>query len=426
MSNLKTGSILIITNKADVGNHIADKIKLLRECDTIKIVSYIESISVLNTTQPSLILIYCSDTDSVSIIKEIRSIKSLDKVPILFITDNLNEEKLFYAFDNGIDDFFFISDPDSIILMRIFLTLQKAVLYKQIDINKEILVSANIVDKQNGIYLKEYTPMVLRNFFSKSIEENLENTVFMYIKPVSQNKKRLNMYKIANTIKSIPRGNDIVAYGKSAGFYLILYNSGKTGAKTVATRIKTALNEECKIYACAAEITTSFEEMESVLYKSLKEQIENNEEFNYLYDTNLTEAVNIMDIKDENGKRFKEFKKEFIKNFEKIVAPIFYQIQTKTSDKFKDLEIKYFINEDESKFSIKKEDLYSELKITYPTYIKVLIDIKHFEKEKETEVKRLTYDFEDFSEEKINLLLEEMVNDFINKLSLNIIQNADK
>lgn len=426
MSNLKTGSILIITNKADVGNHISDKIKLLRECDTIKIVSYIESISVLNTTQPSLILIYCSDTDSVSIIKEIRSIKSLDKVPILFITDNLNEEKLFYAFDNGIDDFFFISDPDSIILMRIFLTLQKAVLYKQIDINKEILVSANIVDKQNGIYLKEYTPMVLRNFFSKSIEENLENTVFMYIKPVSQNKKRLNMYKIANTIKSIPRGNDIVAYGKSAGFYLILYNSGKTGAKTVATRIKTALNEECKIYACAAEITTSFEEMESVLYKSLKEQIENNEEFNYLYDTNLTEAVNIMDIKDENGKRFKEFKKEFIKNFEKIVAPIFYQIQTKTSDKFKDLEIKYFINEDESKFSIKKEDLYSELKITYPTYIKVLIDIKHFEKEKETEVKRLTYDFEDFSEEKINLLLEEMVNDFINKLSLNIIQNADK
>ncbi len=423
---MKTGSILIITNKADVGNHISDKIKLLRECDTIKIVSYIESISVLNTTQPSLILIYCSDTDSVSIIKEIRSIKSLDKVPILFITDNLNEEKLFYAFDNGIDDFFFISDPDSIILMRIFLTLQKAVLYKQIDINKEILVSANIVDKQNGIYLKEYTPMVLRNFFSKSIEENLENTVFMYIKPVSQNKKRLNMYKIANTIKSIPRGNDIVAYGKSAGFYLILYNSGKTGAKTVATRIKTALNEECKIYACAAEITTSFEEMESVLYKSLKEQIENNEEFNYLYDTNLTEAVNIMDIKDENGKRFKEFKKEFIKNFEKIVAPIFYQIQTKTSDKFKDLEIKYFINEDESKFSIKKEDLYSELKITYPTYIKVLIDIKHFEKEKETEVKRLTYDFEDFSEEKINLLLEEMVNDFINKLSLNIIQNADK
>ena len=423
---MKTVSVLIITNKSDIGNRISEKIKLLRECDTIKILSYIESISVLNTTQPSLILLYCSDTDSVGIIKEIRSITALDKVPILFITDKLNEEKLFYAFDNGIDDFFFLSDPDSIILMRIFLTLQKSVLYKQIDINKEILISANIIDKQSGIYLKEYTPIVLRNFFSKSIEENLENTIFMYVKPISKNKKRLNMYKIANTIKSIPRGNDIVAYGKAAGFYLILYNAGKSGAKTVTSRIKAALNEECKIYACAAEITTSFEEMESVLYKSIKEQIENGEEFNYLYDTNLTEAVNIMDIKDENGKRFKVFKKEFIKNFEKIVAPVFYQIQTKTSDKFKDIEIKYYINEDESKFSIKKEDLYSELLITYPTYIKVIIDIKHFEKDKEKEVKRLTYDFEDFSDEKISLLLEEMINDFENKISLNILYNTDK
>ena len=115
-----------------------------------------------------------------------------------------------------------------------------------------------------------------------------------------------------------------------------------------------------------------------------------------------------------------------LKNFEKIVAPVFYQIQTKTSDKFKDIEIKYYINEDESKFSIKKEDLYSELLITYPTYIKVIIDIKHFEKDKEKEVKRLTYDFEDFSDEKISLLLEEMINDFENKISLNILYNTDK
>lgn len=426
MANLKTGSILIITNKTDIGVHISEKIKLLRECDTIKIASYIQSISILNTTQPALILIYCSDNDSVSIIKEIRSIIALDKVPILLITDKLNEEKLFYAFDNGIDDFFFLSDPDSIILMRIFLTLQKSVLYKQIDINKEILVSANIVEKQSGIYLKEYAPMVLKNFFSKSIEENLENTVFMYIRPVSKNKKRLNMYKIANIIKTIPRGNDIVAYGKASGFYIILYNAGKTGAKIVASRIRNALKEECNIYACAAEITTSFEEMESVLYKTLKEQIENGEEFNYLYNIILKEAVKVMDIKDEKGKRFKEFKKEFINNFEKIVAPVFFQIQTKNSDKIKDSEIKYYINEDESKFSIKRDDLYSELKITYPTYIKVIVDIKHYEKEKETEVKRLTYNFEDFSEEKISTLLEEMINDFTNKLSLNIIQNADK
>ena len=144
---MNNGSILIITNELDKGRQISEKIKLLRECDTVRIVSYIEAISVLNSTQPALILIYCANSDSVGIVKEIRSIKSLDKVPIIFIMDSLVEELLFYAFDNGIDDFFFLSDPDSIILMRIFLTLQKSVLYKQIDIDNEILVSANIIDK---------------------------------------------------------------------------------------------------------------------------------------------------------------------------------------------------------------------------------------------------------------------------------------
>ena len=245
---MKNGSILIISNDNKTGIKISEKIKLLRECDTIKIVSYIEAISVLNSTQPSLILVYCSNSDSISIIKEIRTIKALDKVPIIFVMDSLVEDLLMYAFDNGIDDFFFLTDTDSVILMRIFLTLQKAILYKQIDIHSEILISANIIDKQTGIYKKEQAPIALRNFFSKSIEENLENTVFMYLKPIQIDNKRLNMQKIASVVKSIPRGNDIIAYGRSSGFYLILYNAGISGAKSVATRIKNSLVETCKIY----------------------------------------------------------------------------------------------------------------------------------------------------------------------------------
>lgn len=420
---MKSSSILIITNDFDKGRQIEKKLKLLRECDTVKIVTYLEAISILNTTQPSLILLYCSDDDSVGIIKEMRSINSLDTVPILYIADEFEEDKLLYAFDNGIDDFFFLTDSDSIILMRIFLTLQKSILYKQVAIDKEILIAANIVDKQTGIYLKEQAPLALKSFFSKSIEENLENTVFMYIRPLSIDKKRLNMYKIANTIKSIPRGNDIVAYGKASGFYLILYNAGKAGAKSVATRIKNALHGVCQIYACAAEITTSFEEMESVLYRSLKDQIESDTEFNFLYDINVNEAVEYLDIKDETGKKFKDFKKEFLNSFEKIVAPIFYQVQTKYTEQFKDSEIKYYINENESKFYIRQDNLAAELIITYPTYLKVIIDIKQLDDEKSPNIKRLTFDFEDFSEEKLNILLEEMLNEYNNRLSLETLYN---
>ena len=152
MIKVKSNSILIISNNEETGKQISEKIKLLRECDSVRIVSFIEAISVLNSTQPSIILLYCDKTDSIGIVKEIRSINALDKVPIIFAMDSLIEDILFYAFDNGIDDFFFMSDPDSIILMRIFLTLQKSVLYKQIDINNQILIQAEILDKNTGIY----------------------------------------------------------------------------------------------------------------------------------------------------------------------------------------------------------------------------------------------------------------------------------
>lgn len=422
---MRNDSILIISNDEKKGKQISEKVKLLRECDAIRIVSYIEAISVLNSTQPSLIMVYCSNSDSISIIKEIRALKALDKVPIIFVMNSLVEDILMYAFDNGIDDFFFLNDKDSIILMRIFLTLQKAVLYKQIDIHNEILFSANIIDKQTGIYKKDQAANAFRNFFSKSLEENQEDTVFMYIKPVAVDNKRLNLPKIAETVKSIPRGNDIIAYGKGSGFYLLLYNAGLVGAKSVATRIKNNLRNICKIYAIAAEVTSSFEEMEPVLYQSLKEQINTGEEFNYLYDISFNQAAEVIDVRDEHGKKFKDFKKEFRKNFEKIIAPVFYQFQTSITNANDKAEAKFNIGENESNFLIKQADISSELRITHPTYIKLLLDIKHTEKDKSPEIRRLSFDFEEFSAEKLSSILQDVVNEFNEKLNIELLHSAE-
>ena len=420
------GSILIISNDESTGRKVSEKIKLLRECDTIQIVSYIEAISVLNSTQPSLIMVYCANNDSVGIIREIRTIKSLDKVPIILITDTLVEDLLLYAFDNGIDDFFFLTDTDSVILMRILLTLQKSILYKQIDINNEILISADIIDKQTGLYRKEQAPLALRNFFSKCIEENLENAVFMYLKPVVlDSSKRLNMMKIAQIVKAIPRGNDIVAYGKNNGFYFILYNAGVSGSKSVANRIKNSLSNYCKVYATAAEITKSFEEMEPILLQSLKDQISADKEFNYLYELKVDEAAEFIDIKDENGKRFKDFKKEFFTNFELMVAPVFYQSQTQNEVKFPNAKITTTIKETESSFKISQDNITSELLITYPTYIKLLMDIKHEEEGSSPIIRRLTFDFEDFSSEKLNSILNDVISEFSNKLNMKAIHSAE-
>ena len=176
---MKNNSILIISNDNGISGIINTKIKLLRECDNIQSVNYIETISALNTLQPTLIILYRGKSDSIGIIKEIRKIKSLNKVPIIFVTDKYDEESLFYAFDNGIDDFFFLNDSDAVILIRIFLTLQKSVLYQQIDTNEEILKWENIIDKQTEIYTKDSGARILNKIFAKIKNENNENSVFM-------------------------------------------------------------------------------------------------------------------------------------------------------------------------------------------------------------------------------------------------------
>lgn len=422
---MKNNSILIISNSQEIGAQISDKIKLLRECDTIRVVSFLESISVLNSTQPSLMIVYCGKTDSTGIIKEVRSISSLDKVPIIFVLDSLVEDILFYAFDNGIDDFFFLTDPDSLILMRIFLTLQKSVMYKQAEINNQIMVSAKIIDSQTGIYTKEYVQTVFRHFFSKSIEENAEDTVFMYIKPMPLDKKRINLPKIANVIRKTVRGNDIVAYGKGIGFYLILYSAGADGAKSFAQRVKNALSNDCLVYINAADVSTSFEETEQVLYLGMKNQLEAGEFFSYISDLKKFIPVSEIVVKDENGKKFDDFKKEFFTSFEKMVAPVFYQMQSSYSEKLPEAEIKFNINETESNFSIKKDSYTSELLITYPTYIKLIMDIKHFAQDEKPVIRRLTFDFEDFSEEKLSSILTDVINEFIQRINYDLMKQPE-
>ena len=47
-----------------------------------------------------------------------------------------------------------------------------------------------------------------------------------------------------------------------------------------------------------------------------------------------------IDVRDEHGKKFKDFKKEFYESFEKIVAPVFYQTQATYMSKLKKADIK--------------------------------------------------------------------------------------
>ena len=408
---MKNNSILIISNDNQVSEIISTKIKLLRECDNIQSVNYIETISALNLMCPNLIILYKGKTDSIGILKEIRKIKSLNKVPIIFVMDKPDEEALFYAFDNGIDDFFFLNDSDAIILIRIFLTLQKSVLYQQIDVNEEILKWENIIDKQNGIYTKDSGARIINKVFAKIKDENDNNSVFLYLKPMSKDNKVVNISQIGKKIKELLRNNDIISYGKGSGFYAVLYNSNEENTPIIIERIKKILKNECIIYANAIEITESFEKTEELLYSKMKKQISEGKEFNFI--TQIPQ-------KDKNAKIApKQYDAEkFYKETESITAPVFYQMQAEYNDKLDGSEIKYEIKETESNLILQSKELTSELKIKYIEYPQVIIEIKHIEENKKAKVKKINYNIDEYTNEKLTLIIKEMINEHIQAKSL--------
>ena len=412
---MEKGTILIISNEQEKSNNIKSKIKLLRGYDSVRIVSYVEAISVLNTTMPTMIIVYCEPQNPLTIIKEIRTIGYLDKVPILYIEDSFDEEKLMTAFDYGIDDFFYLDNADSIMLMRILLLLQKKTLYKKIEVEREILVSTNIIDKNLDIYTKEKAPIVLKTFFRKSIEENCKNAIFMYIRMMPKEGSRFDINKISQKIRSMLRADDVMTYGKSSGFYLVVYDAGRSGSEAVYAKIKAAFASEYDVFGCATVINRSFEEIENIIYNEMKVQIDKNSEFKYLTDIDFKEMSIDTKIQDEKQVQFKDFKKEFLKSFEPIVAPVFYAVQSTNIDKFPDAEIKYYINENESKFYINGKGKTAELTITYPTYMNIIVDIRHYDDAGNTYVRRHTIDFEDFSEDKITQLLNNMITKFLDE-----------
>ena len=421
---MQSNYILIISNNKEIGATISDKIKLLRECDVIKVVSYIEAISELNTKQPSVILLHCANYDSVNIVKEIRKLKSLDKVPVIFITDTFVEDLLLYAFDNGIDDFFFLSDPDSIILTRIFLTIQKSVLYKQIENDKDILTAANIIDKDTGFYTKEHVSAIYKKLFNRCCDENVENAVFMCLKVAFSDTQKTSFKKTAKKIKSLLRGSDEAAFGRHHLFYIVLYNAGVKGAQVVFSRIKNSFEKVGECYAVSAKINTEFEKTEPVLLNALKEQISNKDDFHYIEDVLFGKRQNEAkqgDLVIIEGSP----KKNSFDSLDEIIAPVFYQVQTAASSMLPDAEIKFDVSENESVFSVKQNDMKTDVVITIPSFVKIVIDIKHKEKNGTPLVRRLTYTVEEFSDEKLSSILYDVIKEFRAKLNLNKIYNAD-
>lgn len=415
---MKRNSILIVFSDKKLAEITSKKINLLRRSDEVTFVSYAEINKIENKIIPSIIMVCHNPSESLSIIDKIKTIFKQKTPPIILVTEHVVEDILIDAFEKEIDDFFSINDSEPIILMRILNTIKKSKLQQKFNTNKDILIEEKYIDAQTEIYKKEAAESILSLLFNKTIKNNIENNVFLRLTLQKEDNNEINLEKIAVVLKNTLRETDIITYGNNNNFNLFLENIDEENTIKLINKINCNLNKKYLIYYTAVRITKDYKETIKIVEPLTNIQYTDKEYFVFLNDV---EQIALYDMIQIQRQKENISKTEFVKNIDSIVAPVYYQMQTKYSERFKKAEINFCINNSENKFSIKKDGILNELSITYPTKDNIIIDVKESSNNNIIKERNITYHREDFNEDKLTNEIETMIKDFVEIDSINTI-----
>lgn len=410
-------NIILITNNNNIVDILKPKLVLLRDIDNILTTSYTEAMGNIQTVIPDVIFIYCaSEKDAcLELIKNIKTNEKTKNISVLLLIDEYEQDFVLNAYDENVDDYLSVSADDAEILMRTIWSLKKTSYMSSIQKQKSLLESLNIIDKNTGFYTNEYCEKIFDNEF-KNLKKDNDEGILMLISASEESKTKLNPIHLAKAIKTSIRNSDVVVLSSANRFFVLLRETQLKGAFTVWDKIKRAVGEQYKINAGIGSINSkSFNDLQKELLNALVEATSTNQDLVIVSEEEKTTSGDWLE-KINTQKNFKLFKQAFNKKLEKVIAPIFFQMQKMYEDKLYKTQIEQYSNETLSAFILKNEEKLSELKITYPGFSKINIDIIHQGLDS-PENKRINLDLTELDETKLTQILEEFIQEF--KTSVN-------
>lgn len=437
-------SIVLVTNDNQVEEILKPKLVLLREIDTILTTKYPEAVKNIKANMPDAILLHCShektaqvsrereqavsgresDTsrtvrDSfnaneqdacLNLIKEIKADEILKNMSILLIIDEYDQDFILNAYDENISDYMTLRTDDAEILMRTIWCLKENSLVNTVKKQHNLLKQLNVIDSETGFYSNKFCDKVFENEFG-IIKETDGEGILMAISPSEESKTKFDAIQLAQAIKNSTRNSDIISHGPLNKFYVFLPKTPLKGAFCVWDKIKKAVGEENTINAGVSSIEgKSFEELKGELLNAL---IEAESTKNDLIVVNREESSSQdwLDKINSTQKNFKLFKQAFNKKLDKVITPVFFQVQKLWEEKLYNTQIDQYSNSTLSAFSLKTDKNESDLKITYPGFSKINIDIIHQGLDS-PENKRISLDLTELDENRLTGILEDFIQEF--------------
>lgn len=405
-------NIILITNTKNIVDILKPKLVLLREIDDILTTNYNNAIDNIQQVMPDVILIYCAtEKDAcLALIKNIKSNEKTRNISVVLLVDEYEQDFILNAYDEHVDDYLNVNADDAEILMRTIWGFKKTVNMTSISKQKSLLESLGVIDKNTGFYTNEYCEKIFANEF-KNLEKTNDEGILMLISASNESKTKLNPLQLAKAIKTSIRTSDVVVHSSANRFFVLLRETQLKGAFTVWDKIKRAVGEQYTINAGISSISgKTFADLQKELVNALVEATSTNQDLVIVSDEEKADTNDWLD-KINPQKNFKLFKQAFNKKLEKVITPIFFQMQKMHEDKLFKTQIEQYSNETLSAFILKKEDKLSELKITYPGFSKINIDIIHQGLDS-PENKRINLDLTELDETKLTTILEEFITEF--------------
>lgn len=406
-------NIILITNDNNVSETLKPKLVLLREVDDILTTNYAEAVEKVSSSLPEVVLLYCNKEkeECLKLIKKIRSDEKIKNISILLILEKYDQDFLLSAYDETITDYLTIDADDAEILIRTIWCLKeysnKITLVK----HNNLLENLDIVNKDTSFYTEKYSEKIFENEFANLVEYKTDG-ILMLVSPSEESKTKLNQLQLAKAIKASTRTSDVIVHTTLNRFYVLLVGTQLKGAFTVWEKIKRAVGNQYILNAGISPVEEKgFEQLKKELLNSLVEAKSLNQDLVIVSNEQKSSSAEWLDKMNSSQKNFKLFKQAFNKKLEKVITPVFFQLQKLYEEKLFQTQIEQYSNSTLSAFILKGSDKMSELKITYPGFSKINIDIIH-EGLDSPENKRIGLDLTELDETRLTQILEDFIQEF--------------
>ena len=371
---IDSNNILLITDYEDIAKTIIKKLVLLRNNDNITVCSQKNAKKFLEKSLHCVVILHESDSET-STLKMISNIKEIkNDAEIILLLNDTNPELILNAYDNGIYDYFLVDSEDYEMLIKTVNCFRLRTV-KDIGLrNEKFLYQQGVIDSKTNLYQYKHLKEI---FVDISDNLRIQNGIFALVTLDEKTKTKISTNRLAGTIKNNLRGDDIIAVARGGKFYIIMPNIDIEGTKSVIQKIQDKMGDDFKIRAGLSKIgIQSFETIDKNVQDGLISAIKNDEMAVCLENQDYNSNSWLEDDETTAQKKnFKLFKTAFTNKLENVITPIFYRFQKECETKLTNTAVSQYANNIECVFSLKNENIHSELTIRYNVYAKFKIEL---------------------------------------------------